>query len=200
MKEREKMLRGLLYNPMDEELVKLRINARDIAKIYNQTDEDQEDLRDRLLGNLLGSYGENSHISPYVKFDYGVNTYIGNNCYFNFNTTFLDCGEIRIGNNVYVGPNCSFYTPSHPLLAEERNQRRDQDGNWYNLERAMAIVVEDNVWLGGSVVINPGVTICHDSVIAAGSVVVKDLPAGVFAGGNPCQVIRKITEEDRLIK
>ena len=111
----------------------------------------------------------------------------------------MDCAEIRLGDNVFVGPNTSFLTPIHPLLARERNIRIAPDGHTYLLETCRPIMVESNVWLGGSVTVMPGVTIGHDTVIGAGSVVTKDIPSGVVAVGNPCRVLRKITEEDSLI-
>lgn len=198
MTEREKMLNGKIYNTSDPELLKQREFARITAFKYNNTTEEQEQLRQQILKELLGSLGENVKISPLVQFDYGCNTYIGNNCYFNFNCTFLDCAEIHIGNNVFVGPNTSFLTPIHPMLAEQRNMKKDKNGIIYMEEYCKPIVIEDNVWFGGGVIVNPGVTIGHDSVIGSGSVVTKNIPSGVLAAGVPCKVIREITEEDRL--
>lgn len=123
------------------------------------------------------------------KLDYGCNTYIGARCYINFNAVFLDCAEIRLGNDVFAGPNVSFLTPVHPLLAKERNVRMAPDGHHYMIETCRPITVEDNVWLGGDVTILPGVTIGHDSVIGAGSVVTKSILPGVVAAGNPCKII-----------
>lgn len=198
--EREKMISGMLYKTSDPELVRLRDLARNASIRYNQTTEDQKDERRRILKELLGSIGEGSEIYPNVHFDYGCNTYIGDNCFINFNCVFLDCAEIRIGNNVFIGPNVLLLTPIHPLLARERNIRVDEDGTRYMIEKAAPITIEDNVWLGGGVTITPGVTIGHDSVIGAGSVVTKDIPSGVVAAGVPCRVIREITEEDSLFK
>lgn len=198
MTEREKMLAGLWYDPSDPELCRQRDHARDRAEEFNRTTESEKEKRQKILKALLGSMGQYSEIYPYVKFDYGCNTYLGDRCYINFNATFLDCGEIRLGSDVFVGPNVSFLTPIHPLRAEERNVRFAPDGHPYTLEACKPILVEDRVWIGGNVVILPGVTIVHDSVIGAGSVVTKNIPAGVIAVGNPCRVLRKVEESDRI--
>ena len=196
MTEREKMLSGEWYDTSDPWLVSQRNIARDVSEQYNRTSESEIEMRRSILKGLLGSIGEYTEIYPTVKFDYGCNTYIGARCYINFNAVFLDCAEIRLGNDVFVGPNVSFLTPVHPLLAKERNVRIAPDGHHYMIETCRPITVEDNVWLGGDVTILPGVTIGHDSVIGAGSVVTKSIPPGVVAAGNPCKVIRKITEND----
>ena len=198
MTEREKMLAGLWYDPSDPELCRQRDHARDRAEEFNRTTESEKEKRQKILKALLGSMGQYSEIYPYVKFDYGCNTYLGDRCYINFNATFLDCGEIRLGSDVFVGPNVSFLTPIHPLRAEERNVRFAPDGHPYTLEACKPILVEDRVWIGGNVVILPGVTIGDRCVIGAGSVVTKNIPAGVIAVGNPCRVLRKVEESDRI--
>ena len=128
------MLAGILYDTSDPELVSLRNIAWDSSEAFNRTLESQTEERRRILGGLLGSLGEGTEIYPTVKFDYGCNTYIGKYCYVNFNAIFLDCAEIRLGDNVFVGPNTSFLTPIHPLLARERNIRIAPDGHTYMLE------------------------------------------------------------------
>lgn len=198
MTEKEKMLAGIVYDTSDPELVRLRNIARDSSQAFNRTLESQTEERRRILEHLLGSFGEGTEIYPTVKFDYGCNTYIGKYCYINFNAVFLDCAEIHLGDNVFVGPNTSFLTPVHPLLSRERNIRIAPDGHTYMLLTCRPITVESNVWLGGNVTVMPGVTIGHDSVIGAGSVVTKNIPSGVVAAGNPCRVLREITEEDSL--
>jgi len=200
MTEREKMLSGKLYKTSDEELVKQRDLARNASSRYNSTTEEEKKERQEILKGLLGHLGEGVKIFPSVQFDYGCNIYIGDNCYINFNCTFLDCAEIRIGNNVFIGPGASFLTPVHPLLAEERNVRVDENGQKYMMEYCKPITIEDNVWFGGGVTVTPGVTVGHDTVIGAGSVVTKDIPSGVIAAGVPCNVIREITEQDRIEK
>lgn len=200
MTEKEKMLSGKIYKTSDKELVQQRDIARNASARYNQTTEDQKETRQQILKELLGSLGEGVEIFPTVQFDYGSNTYIGDNCYINFNCTFLDCVEIRIGNNVFLGPNVSLLTPIHPLLARERNVRIDEHGEKYMLESCKPITIEDNVWFGGNVTVTPGVTIGHDSVIGAGSVVTKNIPPGVVAAGVPCKIIREITEQDSVLE
>ncbi|WP_148466897.1 sugar O-acetyltransferase [Paenibacillus senegalimassiliensis] len=196
--EKQKMLAGMLYKTSDEELVKQRDIARNASTRYNHTTEEQKEERREILEGLLGSLGKDIELAPIVQFDYGCNTYIGDNCYINFNCTFLDCAEIRIGNNVFLGPNVSLLTPVHPLLASERNFRFDDQGERYLIESCKPITIGDNVWFGGNVTVTPGVTIGHDSVIGAGSVVTKDIPPGVVAAGVPCRVIREITEADSV--
>ena len=134
MTEREKMLSGQLYDPSDEELAQLRRRAFRLVEQFNRLrKEDTADQREILLA-LLGGIGENVTFRAAVRFDYGCNTYIGDNCYFNFNSVFLDCAPIHIGSNVMAGPGASFFTALHPLLAEERNVRADETGRRYNLE------------------------------------------------------------------
>lgn len=198
MTEREKMLFGQLYDPSDEELVRLRRRAFRLVEQFNRLQkEDTADQREILLA-LLGGIGENVTFRAAVRFDYGCNTYIGDNCYFNFNSVFLDCAPIHIGSNVMAGPGASFFTALHPLLAEERNVRTDETGRRYNLEYAKPITVEDDVWLGGGVIVNGGVTIGRGAVIGSGSVVTRDIPPGILAAGVPCRAIRPVSEADRM--
>lgn len=199
MTEREKMLNGEIYNPMDDELIKLRNEARGYCQAFNNTKNNETDKRKSILNNLLGSRGDHSVILPQVDFDYGINTYVGDNCFINYNTTFLDCAEIRFGNNVFVGPNCSFYTAVHPMLASERKYIKDENGRMYSPEYAKPIKIGNDVWLGGDITVLAGVTIGEGTVIGAGSVVAKDIPANVFAAGNPCVVIRELSEDDKVL-
>lgn len=198
MTEREKMINSYLYDPSDEELCLLRTKARQAAIDFNRTNEDEQEKRAGILKDILGAIGEDSYVEPNLRLDYGVNLYIGKDCYINFDCTFCDCAEIRLGDNVLVGPGCSFLTPAHALLAEERNNRLDENGRKYDLEYCRPITVEDYVWFGGNVTVNGGVTIGKGSVIGSGSVVTRDIPPGVVAAGVPCRVIRPITEADRM--
>ena len=198
MTEREKMLAGKLYDSSDKELAEARLYARQKTREYNRTEVDEQEKRDRIIKELLGHAGENLFMEPDIRFDYGRNTYIGDNCYFNYNCMILDVGEVRIGDHVMVGPNVSILTPMHPLLASERNMRTDADGRNYVLEYCKPITIGDNVWIGGNVTINGGVTIGSGCVIGSGSVVTRDIPPGVIAAGVPCKVIREITEEDSV--
>ena len=192
------MLSGELYDASNIDLSKQRTLARQAADRFNRTDELEVGKRQEILKQLLGSIGSGVEMYPNVRFDYGCNTHIGNNYYFNFNCIFWDCAEIHFGDNVFVGPNVLFLTPIHPLLSEERNRRVDKNSHTHLLEYCKPIKIEPNVWIGGGVIVNPGVTIGHDSVIGSGSVVTKDIPSGVIAVGVPCKVFRKITEEDKM--
>lgn len=198
MTEKEKMLAGKLYDISDNELVPQYLQTRRLVKAYNESDYDDLQTRSRILAELLGACGENVVIAGPVQFDYGVNTTVGNGCHINYNFTVLDCGRVTIGNDVYIGPNCSLVTPVHPLLCEERKSRTKADGTHYDLEYAKPIVLCDGVWLATNVTVCGGVTIGKNAVIGAGSVVTRDIPEGVFACGNPCRVVRKLTEKDSV--
>ena len=197
MTEREKMVAGMLYDSADQELQDLRERCVHLCKKFNDLSELRAAEQKEVLKELLGSVGEHLWIRPPLRLDYGCNVYLGN-VSINFNCTMLDVAPIRIGDNVQIGPNVSFFTASHPLLAKERNAQFDETGRRYTLEYGKPITVEDNVWIGGGSIINGGVTIGHDAVIGAGSVVTKDIPAGVVAAGVPCRVIRPLTEEDSM--
>lgn len=181
--EWQKMLRGEVYEALHPEFLRRLENTRDLLWEYNSLRPSEEKRREEIIRNLLGSCGEKFHINQPFRCDYGCNVYIGENFFANFNLTILDEGEVHIGDNVFIGPNVSMYTACHPLNPEERNT---------GVEWAEPITIGDNVWIGGSVTILPGVTIGNNAVIGAGSVVSKDIPAGSLAVGNPCRVIRKI--------
>ena len=198
--EKEKMLKQEWFDNSDPWMAEQRFFAGNIAIRYNQTAEEDLETRRRLLQSLLGHLGEHSFIATGVRFDYGCNVYIGDDVFVNFNAVFLDCGEIRIGDRVLIGPNCSFLTPVHPMLAEERRYQIAEDGHKYFLLLAKPIVLEDDVWLGGNVTVMPGVTIGRNAIIGAGSVVTGDIPANSVAMGNPCKVVRAVTPEDTLYK
>lgn len=198
MTEREKMTLGITYDAYDEDLVIARDYARQLAIDFNRTNQNEKNQRQDILKKLIGSLGKNVNLEPDIRFDYGFNTEIGDNCAFNFNSVFLDCAPIKIGNNVLVGPNVSFLTPLHPLVSEERNMRIYEDGSIHLLEYAEPITIGNNVWICGNVTINAGVNIGNDVVIGSGSVVTKDIPSGVVAAGVPCKVLRKITAKDKL--
>lgn len=198
MTETEKMLAGKLYDPSDPELAKQRRTAHLLSKQFNDTFENQEAERAEILRQLLPGLGEGVYLQGPIQFDYGIYTTIGANSYANFNFTVLDCCPVSIGSNVFFGPNCSIMTPIHPLLPAERNIRRRENGELYDLEYAKPIVIGDNCWIAANVVICGGVTIGAGCVIGAGSVVTRDIPAGSLAAGNPCRVIRPITEADSV--
>lgn len=198
MREYDKMIRGELYTPADKELTEMRKGVRRLFYQYNQSEEDEQQRRRELLDAMLGSHGQRFYFEPPVRFDYGKNIHIGEDFYSNFNLTVLDCAPVRIGRQCFIGPNVSLVTPVHPLLSEDRNMRLSPDGTTYDYEYARPIVIEDNVWLASCVTVCGGVTIGHDTVIGAGSVVTHDIPSGVFAAGCPCRVIRPLTEKDKM--
>ena len=184
MTEKEKMLKGLLYDANnDHELIKERNLCKELCVEYNNLSYSDEQQKKALLKKILGKIGTKCIIEPNFYCDYGYNIEIGENFYINHNSVFLDEAKITIGNNVFIGPNCGFYTASHPLEADLRNK---------GLETAQAITIGNNVWIGGNVCILGGVTIGDNAVIGAGSVVTKDIPENSVAFGNPCQVKRKI--------
>ena len=188
MSEQENMISGQLYNSTDEKLSQQRIKAKKLCRQYNNLEPDNYEERKSILKKLLGKTKENFWIEPNFWCDYGYNIEIGENFYSNHNLVILDPAKVTFGDNVFIAPNCGFYTAGHPIDAELRNQL---------LEFAYPITVGNNVWFGGNVVVLPGVTIADNVVIGAGSVVTKDIPANVVAVGNPCKVLREITEEDK---
>lgn len=195
-----KMIRGELYNADTKELHDLRVKCSKLTRRYNTLDEDDKE-RFEILNELLGSKGEGVFFRGPINFDYGFNTYVGDHSYANFNFTVLDVCPVHIGNNVFMATNVSLITALHPLLASERNGYFDEEvGYFHDDEYGAPIVIEDNVWIAANVLIGPGVTIGHDTVIGAGSVVLHDIPSGVLAAGNPCKVIRKLTENDKMKK
>ena len=200
MTEFEKMSAGKLYDPSDKELAKLRCKAHKLSKDYNDTYEDEEEKRAAILKELCPNLGEGTYLQGPLQFDYGVNFFTGKNCYANFNLTVLDCAPVTLGDDVFIGPNCQLVSPIHPLLIEERKMRQKADGTMYDIEYAKPVVIKSGVWLASGVTVCGGVTIGENSVIGAGSVVTRDIPANVFAAGNPCRVIREITPEDSVYK
>lgn len=186
--EKQKMLSGRPYKAFGEELFTERQRAKDLVFRLNQLHPSSLDERNRILRELLGKTGERFFIEPPFRCDYGYNISIGENFYANYNLTVIDCAEVRIGDNVLIAPNVGIYTGGHPVHPEPRIME---------YEYAFPVVIGKNVWIGGHVVINPGITIGDNSVIGAGSVVTRDIPSDVIAVGNPCKILRKITEEDK---
>ena len=196
--EKEKMLAGELYDPSDEELSALRAKAHRLSKEYNNTLEEEEELRGNILDQLVPNRGEDAYLQGPVQFDYGVFTEIGDRTYMNFNFTCLDCAPVKIGKDVFIGPNVSILTPMHALRWQERDLFRKPDGSWTDHEYAEPVTIEDHCWIAGNVTICGGVTIGEGSVIGAGSVVTKSIPRNTLAAGVPCRPIREITDEDQL--
>lgn len=188
MTEKEKMLAGKPYQAFGEELFGERQTAKQLVCEINHLPPSELAARDALVRKLFGKVGRNCFVEPPFRCDYGYNITVGDNFCCNYNTVILDCSPVTIGNNVLFGPNVSLFAVGHPLHWEKRN------AGW---EYALPIRIGDNVWLGGGVIVNAGVTIGDNTVVGSGSVVTKDLPANVLAVGNPCRVLRAITEEDR---
>ncbi len=182
--EREKMLAGELYDPFDPDLIAGRERARDLCQALNATRDAQHEERRRILRELFGRGGETVWMQPPFFCDYGTNIELGERVFFNFNCIVLDVCAVRIGDFSLFGPAVQIYTPMHPFNAELR--RREEFGK--------PIDIGSDVWVGGGAIILPGVRIGSRAVIGAGSVVTRDVPDGVFAAGNPCRVIREITE------
>lgn len=200
MTEREKALAGYkIYDPFCEGMPEERTRAHRLCKLYNDTFDTETEKRAQLLKELFPSQGENVYIQGPIFVDCGTNTTIGNNSYANFNLTILDEGRVTIGENVFIGPNVSLLTPIHPLCYQDRNPFfNPKTGNTTNLEYTAPITIGDNCWIAAGVTVCGGVTIGEGCVIGAGSVVTKSIPANSLAAGNPCRVIRPITDSDRL--
>ena len=184
MTERQKMLIGDLYNPLDSELVSARERARDLCQALNATREAEQEVRRRILSELFGKGGETVIMQPPFYCDYGSNIELGERVFFNFNCVVLDVCPVRIGDFTLFGPAVQILTPMHPYNA---SLRREQ-------EFGKPVEIGSDVWVGGGALILPGVRIGSRTIIGAGSVVTRDIPDGVLAAGNPCRVIREITE------
>ena len=180
--EREKMVAGELYDPMDPELVTGRTRARDLCQELNATREGDAERRRAILRQLFAAGGDTVWMQPPFFCDYGANIELGERVFFNFNCVVLDVCPVRVGSFTLFGPAVQIYTPMHPWDAELR--RREEFGK--------PVDVGADVWVGGGAIILPGVRIGDRAVIGAGSVVTRDVPEGVFAAGNPCRVIREI--------
>ena len=179
--EKEKMLHGELYDPLDKQLSEERTKTRLLIAALNATREDDAEERAKILRQLIPHAGAGLWLQPPFYCDYGTNITLGENVFFNFNCIVLDVAPVLIGSRTLFGPNVQIYTATHPLGHKERSS---------GVEYAKPIVIGEDVWIGGSAVICPGVTIGNRSVIGAGSVVTKAMPSDVFAAGNPCRVIR----------
>lgn len=185
MDEQERMYKGEYYNPYKADQPWASIRAA--CKRFNESEFWSDPLPLQELCTHFAKAGDDITLTPPFYCDHGNNIYFGNHFYANTGLTILDENTVTFGNNVFLGPHVSIYTAAHPLSAPVRNM---------GLEYAKAVTIGSNVWIGGSVVINPGVTIGNDVVIGSGSVVCKDLPDHVIAAGNPCRILRKLTEED----
>ena len=187
-KELEKMRSGRLYVCANEEILAIQAGYLELLYDYNATRPSESDRRQALLKRMFAEVGENCYIEPPLHANWGGhNVHLGNNVYANFNLTLVDDGEITVGNSVMFGPNVTVATAGHPIAPELREKVYQ-----YNLP----VHIGNNVWLGAGVVVLPGVNIGDNSVIGAGSIVTKDIPANCVAVGNPCRVLRPISERD----
>ena len=186
MTEREKMIAGLPYSVLDEELIQLHRACVDACVLCDAILPSKLEERREKLKRILGRTGENFLIEPGFRCDYGFNIELGENFFANYDLVVLDCAPVRFGRNCFIGPQCGIYTAVHPLDARERAA---------GVEWAKPVSVGDNVWMGGHVTVLPGVSIGDGTVIGAGSVVTHDVPAGVVAAGNPCRIIRAVEEK-----
>jgi maltose O-acetyltransferase len=178
------MLSGDLYKADDGDLVASRRACQRLLDVFNATRADDDDARQELLRELLGSLGKSSVILPRFQCDYGTNITVGANTFVNYDSIMLDCATITIGDYVSIGPRVQLLTAWHPV-----DDHEERKAGW---EAASAIAIGDNTWIGGGAIMCPGVTVGDNSVIGAGSVVTKAVPAHVVAAGNPCRVIREV--------
>lgn len=187
MTEKEKMLAGMIYDAnYDKDLMKERLKCKDLCYEFNQLRPSQIGEQEKLIREILGKTKSTFYVLAPFWCDYGYNIEIGENFFMNHGCVILDAAKVIFGDNVFIAPECGFYTAGHPMDADRRNK---------GLEYARPITVGDNVWIGGGVQVMPGVTIRNDTVIAGGSVVTKDIPDHVLAGGNPCRVIRPLAQK-----
>lgn len=187
--EWEKMQAGEIYNDFDRDLFDRRVEAKKLFRDYNRTADDEVERRNDIMRQLFRSVGSNVWIEPDFRCEFGKNITIGNDVYINFGCVILDCGQVTIGDNTLIGPNVGLFSGNHTTDATERAA-----GGLI----PKPITIGNRVWICGNVSIVPGVSVGDDSIIGAGSVVTHDIPAGVIAAGNPCRVLRTITEADRV--
>jgi acetyltransferase-like isoleucine patch superfamily enzyme len=197
-REEEKIMAGILFCPGDPELRAIKLKTHNLNLDYNKTYEDETEKRREILSQIVGEMGENCFIQGPIFFHYGKHTKIGDRFFGNFSLTIQDDAPVTIGNDCNFGPNVTIVTPVHPMLPDERHIIYDKDGNPKHMCYAKPVKIGNDCWFGANVVVCPGVTIGDNCVIGAGSVVVKDIPANSFAAGNPCRVIREITEADSM--
>lgn len=181
--EKEKMIRGELYIPADEELANERTRARQLTRLYNNTLETENAKRYEILRTLFGTIGPDAYIEPTFKCDYGYNIHVGDHFYANFDCVILDVCPVHIGESCFMAPGVHIYTATHPLDPTERT-----NGSEYG----KPVTIGNKVWLGGRAIINPGVRIGDNVVVASGAVVTKDVPGNVVVAGNPARIIKTI--------
>ena len=192
MTEKEKMLSGLPYDTTDSELRKMSNTTKDLMRVYNGIPAENSDLRQEIIEKLLGNISENARVNQPIYVDYGKNISLGAHSLINMNCTLLDTGKIEIGDNTLLAPDVKIYTAVHPIEIKDRFL---QNGSLCTYTKSVKI--GNNVWIGGNTTILPGVEIGDNTVIGAGSVVTKSIPANVVAYGNPCRVQRYLIEENK---
>ena len=188
MNELDKMKAGMWYDAnYDKDLLEKRMKIMDLCFKYNQTMPSHIETKQTILKQILGYLPQNVTILSPFACDYGMNLHLGKDVFVNCNSYFMDCADITIGDHVFIGPNCGFYTAIHSFDKEMRNQ---------GMEKALPITIGSDVWIGGNVVILPGVHVGDNCIIGAGSVVTKDVPSGYVAYGNPCKIQYKVEDKD----
>ena len=197
MTEFEKMIAGKIYDPNDSEIVALRQKAHRLNQEYNCLDE-TDPKREEILNQLIPDRKNGVYLQGPIYFDYGINCSFGENSYANFNFTVLDVCKVTIGDNVFMGPNVSIVPPIHPLRYQDRNIYKSSKGYYTDKGYAKPVTIKSNCWIASNVTICGGVTIGEGCVIGAGSVVTRSMPDNTLCAGNPCKVIRKITEDDKI--
>jgi maltose O-acetyltransferase len=183
MTEKEKMVTGESYFINDPELVEIRFKTRELVDIFNETSSRDKKKKEELQQKIFGDAGNGVHIEKPVRIDYGINTKIGNNVFINFNFVLLDCCPVTIGDNVFIAPNVQIYTARHPLDVKERKK---------HIGSASPVSIGNDVWIGGSCILLPGVTIGDGCTIGAGSIVTQSIPPNSLAFGSPCKVVKQL--------
>lgn len=198
-REEEKIFAGKLFAPGDPELRAIKLKAHTLSREYSALGEEETQRRGEILAQLLGELGEGSFLQGPIFFHYGVHTRIGKRFFGNYDLTVQDDALVTIGDDCNFGPGVTIVTPMHPLLPEERNALRLADGSVARVCWATPVTIGDRCWLGANVTVCPGVTIGDNCVIGAGSVVTRDIPANSVAVGNPCRVLRQLSEADSIV-
>lgn len=199
MREEEKIFAGGLFAPGDQELRAIKLRTHNLCSEYNLTMEHETEQRERLISQIFAEFGEESFVQGPIYIHYGTHTKIGAHFFGNFNLTIQDDALVVIGDHCSFGPNVTIVTPIHPMLPNERRAMLDESGVAKHMCYAKPVRIGNDCWLGANVVVCPGVTIGENCVIGAGSVVVRNIPPNSFAAGNPCRVIREISQEDSMI-
>lgn len=198
MREEEKIFAGKMFCPGHPDLVAIKLRCHNLCTEYNRTFEDEKEKRAEIVQQIFGAFGEGSFVQGPLQIHYGVHTHIGKRFFGNFNLTIQDDAPVTIGDDCNFGPNVTIVTPQHPLLPDERRALKTKDGREIRVCYAQPVTIGNDCWFGANVVVCPGVTIGDNCVIGAGSVVTKDIPANSIAVGNPCRVLRTLSETDSM--